>query len=109
MIALALLVFSYHDGYAESVRTKTPLVTGIGCIAPDGPWVNSTASSLPGYQSPCIVISLPRGDTLYHHATLPANATAGQIRAALPQGRIPPQNGVPFRVQSPTFRAAVQC
>lgn len=85
LMLATLSLASYEDAYRESIRLGKPLVVGVGC-APHGSygeWVPCLVSRLEGYKAPCIVVSVPKGDTLYWHATLPAAASFEDIRRSL--------------------------
>lgn len=78
-------VLPYDIGANEAVARGCPLVTFVGCPQRElhgSGTVWCHADTLPGYDNPCIVISVPHGDWLAWKATLPASATAAEILAA---------------------------
>jgi len=96
---------SYSDGCALAVQTDKPLVTFVGVMPPRPPLyqvVTCFAYGLPGYPERCIVVSVPNHsgaidcNGLHWRATLPVDATDGQIMAVVQQrsGFMPPVDPV---------------
>ena len=97
------VVFSYSNGCTESLRTGKPLYVYVGwrpgVDTPDA--VIGMTPTLTGYAGPCVVVAVAKGGDMVWRATLPCNATVGQLADARKEVR--PAVVDPFRfVQSAT-------
>ena len=68
---------TYADAYTEAVQRSLPLVVGIGVDPPRGSgWVTFRREApWQEWRRPAIVVSVPKGDTLWQLKTLPATAS----------------------------------
>lgn len=85
-----------------ALQQRVPLVVGVGCAPPPGPWDDVLVESLDGFQSPCVVVLKPAKGFMAWHATLPATVSAATIRESLPREKVRQEPGLPRKYDPAT-------
>lgn len=106
LLMLAQVPPQYDAAYDRALRVGKPLIVGIGCAAPAGPWVHVHVRSLTGFTAPCIVVSEPVGRDVIWRATLPAYSSAKAIgRSLTPKAPAPVKPAPKFNpYQQPNYQ-----
>ena len=95
---------TYNTLVPLAIALDKPLVIGVGCEPPRGPWIGLRVESpWHGWTRPCVIVSRPRNGELIHVETLHHGVGAGAIGASL-RG-VP----VPLAPVSQVYRAASVC
>ena len=69
----------YSGMYHKAMKERSPLVVGVGCAPPDGPWLVTFTKTLEGHKAPCIVVGKPDDGFMRLVSKLPATATADEV------------------------------
>lgn len=81
--ALRPCVAGYSTMRLLALETGRPLVVGVGCEPPSGPWLTVRWDGFPVEGKPCVVVALPKGGDLVWLATLPSNCQSSAISFVL--------------------------
>jgi hypothetical protein len=84
LAALALFAVwpleNYHDARYVAIGSGQPLVVGVRCDPPRGPWLTVRVDEWPwGRQQSFVVVSTPMAGELYHRSDLPAAASTDDV------------------------------
>lgn len=77
-------VAGYSSMRLLALETGKPLIVGVGCEPPKGPWLTVRWDGFPTEGKPCVIVSLPKGGgDLIWLATLPSTCQSSDIARIL--------------------------
>lgn len=84
LMTLGQVPSDYNAMREAAIATGKPLVIGVGCAAPRGPWFRcQVGTPFHEWRHPVVIVSYPVGDKLIWKGDLEPGATELQVRQIL--------------------------